>query len=282
MGVTGLTATKTCFIVSPIGDEGTAIRKRADQVFRHIIAPVVEARGYKPERADRITRPGVITSQVLQEVADSDLVVADLSTYNPNVFYELAIRHATQKPLVQLISTDEDLPFDIAAMRTIFFDIHDLDSVERARDDLNRHIESLEEDPTPVETPIAAALGIKALRESEDPMEQTVADLAEQVAALRSELARQGRDAVRTTIGASSTAMPSGTILRTASEPLVLTNPPFRANPEGFNFIMPDALGRQAPVGQTAPHPAPSKPQEPPKRSARKPSSSAKKRGDKK
>ena len=52
-------------------------------------------------------------------MADADLVVADLTDHNPNVFYELAIRHALQLPLVQLIDSAQDLPFDIKAMRTV-------------------------------------------------------------------------------------------------------------------------------------------------------------------
>jgi hypothetical protein len=104
------------------------------------VAPVVEARGYEAVRSDHMTRPGLITSQVLQEVAEAALVVADLTGHNPNVFYELAIRHATRQPIVQLISSEDELPFDIAAMRTIVFDIHDLDSVEEARKDLDGHI----------------------------------------------------------------------------------------------------------------------------------------------
>jgi hypothetical protein len=187
----------------------------------------------------------------LQTVADAELVVADLSTHNPNVFYELAIRHASQKPIVQLISVDEELPFDIAAMRTIFFDIGDLDSAESARTELGEHIAALEADPTPVDTPIAAALGIQALRESEDPMAQTVAELADQVAALRSEMARERR---RPTIASEPLTMQTGTIrlgqtgtgtgtgsLLSFNDPsYTLTDPPFK-------FVASDALVAQPP-----------------------------------
>ena len=71
------------------------------------------------QRADSLTRPGIITNQVIQLVADADLVVADLTDHNPNVFYELAIRHALQLPLVRLIDRAQDLPFDIKVMRTV-------------------------------------------------------------------------------------------------------------------------------------------------------------------
>jgi hypothetical protein len=53
---------------------------------------------------------------------------ADQETRNPNVFYELAIRHATVKPVIQIIHRSEPIPFDVAGNWTIQFDHHDLDS----------------------------------------------------------------------------------------------------------------------------------------------------------
>jgi hypothetical protein len=68
---------RVCFVVSPIGELSTPTRRRSDQVLRHIIEPVVADLGYSAVRADALTRPGIITNQVIQMVADADLVVAD-------------------------------------------------------------------------------------------------------------------------------------------------------------------------------------------------------------
>lgn len=113
-------ATKACFVISPIGEPGTLTAKRANEALRYLIRPVAKDCGYDAKRADEDTRPGIITNHVIQRVADADLIVADLTDYNPNVFYELAIRHALQRPLVQLMARGEDLPFDVARMRTVF------------------------------------------------------------------------------------------------------------------------------------------------------------------
>ena len=69
---------------------------------KYVIVPAVEACQYQAIRADQISEPGMITSQVIQHIVDDPPVVADLSGRNPNVFYELAIRHILRKPLVQL------------------------------------------------------------------------------------------------------------------------------------------------------------------------------------
>ena len=139
---------KTCFVIAPIGDVDSDIRKRSDQLLRHIIRPAAESCGYEAVRADEIQEPGIITSQVIQRVVDADLVVADLTERNPNVFYELAIRHAIRKPFVQIIDEGETLPFDVAVTRTIFVDHHDLDNVAQARSDIEGQIRALEADLT--------------------------------------------------------------------------------------------------------------------------------------
>jgi len=59
--------------------------------------------------------------QVYERLVSADLVIADLSGGNPNVFYELAVRHMTRKPFVQLLIKGEALPFDVAPERTVHF-----------------------------------------------------------------------------------------------------------------------------------------------------------------
>ena len=182
--------TKTCFVISPIDEPDTDTRKRSDQILRHIISPAVEAKGYKtPLRADEISEPGIITSQVIQHVVDDDLVIADLTERNPNVFYELAVRHAIRKPFIQLIGQGESIPFDVASTRTIIVDHHDLDNVDRAKKEIEEQIDSLESDSTALETPISVSLDLQYLRRSEDPRERSLGDVLSEVSGMRSLLA---------------------------------------------------------------------------------------------
>jgi hypothetical protein len=180
---------KTCFVISPIGDPGSPERKHSDQVMKYLISPVVEARGYVMVRADKIASPGMITHQVIEALTEAPLVVADLTDHNPNVFYELAVRHVTRKPLVQLIADGQRIPFDVADMRTIRFDIHDLDRVEQAKQDLGKHVDLIESEPdTLVRTPISAALELKSLTESEDPEARVTGEILGAIADLAAQL----------------------------------------------------------------------------------------------
>ena len=144
---------KTCFVVAPIGPDGSDIRKRSDKVLKHIIKKALDQR-YSVERADEINRPGMIIAQVVQRVFQADLVVADLSGSNANVFYEVAIRHATRRPTVHLAAATDDPPFDVNQIRLIKFDLSDPDSIEDAQRRLKEQVDAIEageEVTTPVQ-----------------------------------------------------------------------------------------------------------------------------------
>ena len=180
---------KTCFVIAPIGEPESDTRKRSDQILRHIIRPAVEAKGYTAIRADEISEPGIITSQVIQHVVDDPLVVADLTERNPNVFYELAVRHAIRKPFIQIIDKGESIPFDVASTRTAFVDHHDLDNVETAKMEITEQIIALESDSSTLETPISVSLDLQHLRRSENPGERSLADVLSELSSIRSALA---------------------------------------------------------------------------------------------
>jgi len=177
--------TKTCFVIAPIGEDKSDTRQRSDQILKHVIGPVTAAVGYKTTRADKIAEPGIITSQIIQRLTEADLVIADLTDSNANVFYELAIRHGLKKPVIHMIQTGQRLPFDVAAARTIYINHQDLDSAEEARKQLTRHIESVETDPSLVDNPISAAIDFRGLKQSENLLEKSIGEVLDLLKEIR-------------------------------------------------------------------------------------------------
>jgi hypothetical protein len=181
---------RQCFVISPIGDSGSEIRKRADQVLRHVIEPASKHCGYDAIRADGISEPGIITAQVIQHILDDPIVIADLTGANPNVFYELAIRHAIRRPLVQIIQKGEKIPFDVAGMRTIPVDHKDLDSVEEAKAEIVKQIKSSEhKKPEELDSPITVTVELQSLRQSDNPEQRSLAEFVAALGDLRSNVA---------------------------------------------------------------------------------------------
>lgn len=85
-------------MISPIGSDDSEERKHADLMMGALIEPAVESLGLTAVRADKISKPGLITGQVLDHLTRAKIVVADLSFGNPNVYYELALRQALRRP----------------------------------------------------------------------------------------------------------------------------------------------------------------------------------------
>lgn len=149
---------KTCFVIAPIGDESS--RDMSDKILRQIIVPAAKETGYTPLRADKISKAGKITPQVIEHLLDDPLVIADLTGHNPIVFYELAIRHATRKPFVQLIEGSEYLPFDADPICTIKLDHRNRESVSQAIKELVAQIRSAEQSSSNAFTPVSIAMQI--------------------------------------------------------------------------------------------------------------------------
>jgi hypothetical protein len=201
---------KTCFVISPIGNTGSDIRKRADQILKYVIEPACDKCEYSALRADKISEPGIITRQIIEHVLNDPMVVADLTGSNGNVFYELALRHAVKKPFIQLIADGEKIPFDIAPMRTIFINHQDLDSVQQAKEDIVKQIRFVEgKPPEEIETPIATALDFQSLRQSGDPEQRYIAELSATMAEVRAEIQDIKRNIVAANSPKASYTVPS-------------------------------------------------------------------------
>ncbi len=116
------TVKKECFIITPIGNDNTSIRRHIEGVIDECITPVLEE-NYNISVAHRVTTPGSINNQVIEAIYKADLVIANLTELNPNVMYELAFRHSIKKPVIIIMEKGEHkLPFDINNERTIFYD----------------------------------------------------------------------------------------------------------------------------------------------------------------
>ena len=137
---------KKCFVVSPIGDAGSDIRKNADQLYQHIIKPVCEKCGFAAQRVDEFNTSNSITQEILDALNDYDLVIADLTGHNPNVFFEIGYRTKSQKPIIHLKRKDETIPFDVSSIRTFEYDLTDLDMVTATKDRLEQVIRNFKYD----------------------------------------------------------------------------------------------------------------------------------------
>lgn len=103
-------------------------------MLKGIIRPAIEVSlNLQIWRADEDSNPGMITDKLISDIYESDLVIADLSELNANVFYELGIRHAASRPAIHVAAEGTKLPFDNIGYRAITFDRSDWESIEGAK-----------------------------------------------------------------------------------------------------------------------------------------------------
>ena len=139
---------KSCFIVSPIGKEDSDIRKLSDEKYDLVFKPVLEELGYESSRADKDAAPNSLSEKIVESIICSDLVIVDIEGDNTNVFYELAIRNAVNKPVIIVKGKDQNPPFDIYDKRAISLDMNDNRQWNDAKKELKNYIISAENNPT--------------------------------------------------------------------------------------------------------------------------------------
>ena len=109
-----------CFVLMPFGKKTDAAGKliNFDAVYQDFIAPAIAEAGLEPIRADEEIAGGIIHKPMFERLILCDYAVADLSTANANVFYELGVRHAVKPFSTVLIFSEADrLPFDVRPLR---------------------------------------------------------------------------------------------------------------------------------------------------------------------
>lgn len=135
---------KVCFVISPIGEDGSEARTAADDLFDIVISPVLKAHGFDVVRADKIPGSGTIGDEIVSLIQTATLCVIDLTGHNANVYYECGRRHETGKPFIQLMRKGEKLPFDLAGIRTIFYELTTARAAHAASEELKRFVEEFE------------------------------------------------------------------------------------------------------------------------------------------
>ena len=169
------------FFISPIGDDGTNVRKAADAVYKKLIQPVSDRMGLTIKRGDEIHEEGNVSTQVYKYIRDSEIVFADLSGGNPNVYYELGVRHALGLSAILIIDKDEDPVFNLRTDRIIKYDKF---SPEDSLEDIIKRITSSRAE-SKSRNPVAEALNLRTVSFDTSPtdhfLKSKMSDISEEI-----------------------------------------------------------------------------------------------------
>ena len=108
----------TCLVIMPFSDPDGYSPGHFRKIYEQILSPAIVAAGYTPHRIDENAESTMIHGKLLDQLVNAPMVLCDLSSKNPNVLYELGIRHAFDKPVVLVQEKGQDRIFDIAGLTT--------------------------------------------------------------------------------------------------------------------------------------------------------------------
>ena len=175
-----------CFIITPIGQINSSTRRKSDGLFDAVLKPVLVDLGYEAITSLTISESGSITQQIIKHLLNDKLVIANLTELNPNVMYELAVRHAKKLPVVCVAEIGTVLPFDISDERTLFYN-NDMAGVELLKIELRKAIMATMKQPKII-NPIYRSIEISSLIQDQTDLENPINYLIEEVQRLRSQI----------------------------------------------------------------------------------------------
>lgn len=143
-------AGKKCFAIMPFGQkkekrpDGTEAEIDFDYVYHELIEKAVESLGIDCDRCDEIIDTGSIHSKMFCGIFEADVAVVDVSFMNPNVYYELGVRHALNKHTTLVIrkNSNQPPPFNISGLNVLGYDIDDTQKLEASRQKIREYVKN--------------------------------------------------------------------------------------------------------------------------------------------
>jgi hypothetical protein len=188
-----------CFVIMPFGNPEVDAEQahQLELIYSEWIKPAVESIRYNDtehiecHRADKALRPDEIVSHIVENLVSADIVIADLSGRNANVFYELGVRHAVNNNTILIADNLSDVPFDLRALRTIVYG-WDPEQMVRLKRFLEQAISEILREPKRIDNPVRRFLYDreveKLIKETIPPGYDALKDIIAEVGSLRREV----------------------------------------------------------------------------------------------
>lgn len=114
-----------------------------NELYNDVIKKVCE-KEFKLEvvRADESYGPGIIIADVINKIRESQIIIAEISPVNANVYYEVGFAHALNKPTILIADKNTKLPFDISPFRTLFYE-NSIGGKSKIEDGLRKHLKTI-------------------------------------------------------------------------------------------------------------------------------------------
>ena len=173
---------RICFVIMPFSESGTCTEAEWTNIFQKVIKPAVEASNYECRRSTP-TRGNLIKA-IIQDLDASWVVLADLTDRNPNVFYELGVRHALKGRTILIAQNRDDIPFDLRSYANHVYDWRTEDGQERFFDRITALLKDVDQDPDRADNPVSDFLERPVRREQTTAVPLQLNEIENRIASL--------------------------------------------------------------------------------------------------
>jgi hypothetical protein len=155
-----MSSNKTCFVIMPFSSTPSCSEGEWTEIFENLFKPAFEEIGYICERAEPMT--GNLTESIVRKLRFSTVVLADITDKNPNVFYELGIRHSLSKRTIVVAQNSNDVPSDLRGYWFTRYGIRPAQVISFKRD-IKRLVGEIESNPDKSDNPVSDFLDKEGL-----------------------------------------------------------------------------------------------------------------------
>ncbi len=218
---------KKCFVISPIGADGSETRKRADKLYKYIISEVCAECGFEAIRVDQINQSDSITQTIIDYLKQSELVIADMTDHNPNAFYEMGYRAAMGKPMIHVKEKGQGIPFDISNIRAFDYDLTDLDAVAEVKERLKQTVNAFDFNQNVIDENTEATKGDDSKVDFSQIL-PVLYKIQDEIGSLRTEIHNKDTETIQAIVKAAQPTVPMedpNTSIMKAMLPEMLKNP---------------------------------------------------------
>lgn len=144
---------KKCFVIMPFSDTQSCTEQKWTEIFEYIIKPAVEESGLSYECKRSVAERENIIKGILEALNKANVVIADLTDNNPNVFYELGVRHTLANRTILIAQGEEHIPFDLRPYPVAFYSESPA-KIAEFKSDIKKKLEDIETNPERADNPV--------------------------------------------------------------------------------------------------------------------------------
>ena len=145
---------KKCFVIMPFSSTKSCTEQKWTEMFDFIIKPAVEEAGLGYECERSVAERENIIKGILEALNKANVVIADLTDNNPNVFYELGVRHTLTNRTILIAQSQKYIPFDLRPYPVAFYSESPA-KIAEFKKDIKKKLEDIEKNPQRSDNPVA-------------------------------------------------------------------------------------------------------------------------------